>query len=183
VTEPAAHHESVAPPAEEDGAAFSLPLPGRSAHEVAAIAANHRPGIRNAGLRVRIRGDRVRARIQYGGRSGDGPLLRGRLVDTADGALITGRLSDGQQRLIRWLVVGVTVRMSVVAVLIAVAEGMSVGFIVCGLSGLALGAVTLFMFVVDRMAAPVLVMELRAALLDLLAEPGQHPEDPVPPFN
>ncbi len=149
---------------------FHLVIPDRSAREVAAIGARH-GGPMSIGTYLRIRDGRVRARLNDGAPAT--PTLIGRLTDAPEGARIDGRLRQTSARIQVGALAFGALLLLVVAVGIAVTAGvLNVPFAICAGGGVLLGLVTLFNIAADAAARPVQVLQLKAALLMLLADPA-----------
>src|SRR6266508_296813 len=153
-------------------AEFELFVPHRTVAELAEIVRTNGGSVFRTGLLVRIRGDRMKARANRGGRSSTPATLTGRLVAEAGGTRITGRMHRLASHLFDGAIIFAAVFMAVAATVVAIAEGPgTVGFVVCLVSAILLGLVGCGLVLISPLTRAMDEAGLRHALLARFGHP------------
>jgi hypothetical protein len=119
-------------------------IPHRTPDEIDRLAAHRRSSVLRAGLYMRVKDGRIRARYSSGGRYSSYPSLRGQLQRSGSSTRIIGRLHWSIDHIFLTIFWFATALMATAATTAAVTIGAAnPAFIVCAPGALLLGLVTM----------------------------------------
>jgi hypothetical protein len=149
---------------------FELLVPGRSPEQVAAAARAGGDPFYRAGLHVRVRGARIRARYTTGGKYDLPPVLRGRLEEDPRGTVVVGRLRWWSSNVFTGVFWFAALLMAATAVLVGRTGGGGGAVAFCAGSAFLMALIAVFLMIGGALAGNRDRDRLSAALLRALQD-------------